>query len=64
MRRTIRHMVTIITLERWTINWEKPSEEGTEGQDHGAERLFFEVNRELPESEHAKGKLSDENKGE
>lgn len=46
MRRVIRHIFTIVTFERWSINWEEASEDGTVRQDSDPERFWIQENRD------------------
>jgi hypothetical protein len=40
MRRVIRHIVTLVTFERWSINWEKSSTVDSLSQDMARKEMF------------------------
>lgn len=64
MRRVIRHIFTIVTFERWTINWEKAPKDEDASQDGGSERYLVELKRKRPGHESSQGKAPVEEAGE
>lgn len=47
MRRVIRHIVTIVTFERWAINWERASKDEARDQGQPSESYSVEVKRQF-----------------
>jgi hypothetical protein len=63
MRRVVRRIFTVVTFERWSLNWEKGSKEET-GSEDGSEQLIVEVKGEPSQRKRLEGKMFGEKKEE